>query len=270
MQIKQNRILARCLPDPHHPHGCPIRPTCAKSSRTGCGCCACRKSGPRSAWPTSANWTAPMCRLSSAASGTSRLQTSSAWPMFWVSHHGLCSSRPKCQHRPSAGRDRHSKSLDPVAPRCPTSLKPQTPIHPPLEFVTLCDANSSDQRGYRASVDAAVAKLAGVQCSAVAVKPFVEPGANQVATIVLPTDNTPLQALAQTCPRIHLPLSTAAATAEPAATTGWSRATRRVPCATPRPSSAQAAAVNSPICRTGGGADRRHNPMQRPSSCACA
>ena len=167
MQIEQNRILARCLPDPHHPHGCPIRPTCAKSSRTGYGSCACRKSGPRSAWHTSATSTAPMCQPSSAASGTSRWQTSSAWPTFWVSHHGLCSSRPRCQHRPSAGRARHSKSLDPLAPRCPTSLKAQTAIHPPLGFVTLCDANSSDQRGHRAAVDATVAKLAGVRCDAV-------------------------------------------------------------------------------------------------------
>lgn len=219
MQIEQNRILARCLPDPHHPHGCPIRPTCAKSSRTGYGSCACRKSGPRSAWHTSATSTAPTCPPSNAASGTSRWQTSSAWPMFWVSRHGLCSSRPRCQHRPSAGRARHSKSLDPLAPRCPSSLKAQTAIHPPLGFVTLCDANSSDQRSHRAAVDAAVAKLAGVQCSCM--MPFGEPSGHQIATIVLPTGNTPRQALSETCPRIHLPLSTAAATAEPAATTGW-------------------------------------------------
>jgi len=108
------------------------------------------------------------------------------------------------------------------------------------------------------------------ECRAVAVMSFGEPSGHQIATIVLPTDNTPRQALSETCPRIHLPLSTAAATAEPAATTGWLHAMRRVPCATPRPSSAQAAAVNSPIYRTGGRADRRHNPLLRPHSSAWA
>src|SRR3989338_5117358 len=100
--------------------------------------------------------------------------------------------------------------------------------------------------------------------------PFGEPSGHQIATIVLPTGNTPRQSLSETCPRIHPPLSTAAATAAQAATTGWLHAMRRAQCATPKPSSALDAAVNSPSCRTGGRVDRRHNPLLRPHSSAWA
>ena len=105
MQINQNRILARCLPNPLLQLVCPTRATYAKSSHTGCGCCACRENGLRNAWPTSATWIALMSRPLSAASGTSHSRTSSAWLTSWMCQPGRCSSRPRHPLPPS---DRHS------------------------------------------------------------------------------------------------------------------------------------------------------------------